>query len=353
MTPRISVCVPTYNGGKYLRECLDDILSQTFGDFEVVIVDDDSTDDTVDILNSYAAGDGRIRLYRNSQNLGLVGNWNQCFDLAQGEWIKFVFQDDKVDPRCLEILFQRSRVDVPLTACQRSFIYENITVETQASYERVLTEQSLLSIFPEAGFVSSDHFCRAALGRPGINFIGEPTAVMLHRSVRERFGGFNPEFVQLCDFEYWARIACHAGLTVVPEVLTNFRIHPDSKTAVNNEEREFRTEVVDPLLLKYEFTYGPHFAPMRSVARRLGINLQRSLATSAKRVELQVRRRAKDILLPDMGSLAEWKSVVAAYPKLTESLYAVLDKFNRKLDRHLLWRFRNSEIGRASCRERV
>jgi len=162
MIPKISICVPTYNGGKYLRECIDNILSQTFGDFEVVIIDDDSMDDTVDIVNSYAAVDGRIRLYQNAKNLGLVENWNRCFDLAQGEWIKFVFQDDKVDPQCLEILFQRSRVDVPFTTCQRNFIYEDITVETQASYERVLAEQSLLSLFPDAGFVSPYRFCRAA-----------------------------------------------------------------------------------------------------------------------------------------------------------------------------------------------
>ena len=344
MQPKISVCVPTYNGGKYLRECLDDILAQTFGDFEVLIVDDASTDDTLDIVQRYAANDKRIRVQRNSENIGLVANWNRCLDLAQGDWIKFVFQDDRVVPACLEILLERSQADVPFTVCQRSFLYENVAAEARASYERFLKEQSLAAVFPEAGLVAPFHFCRAALARPGINFVGEPTAVMLHRSARERFGGFNHNFVQLCDFEYWARIACNVGLVVVPEILASFRIHPESKTAANNEKREFRTEVIDPLMLKYEFAYGACFGPMRTVAKQLGVNLQKSLATQAKRVELQVRRRAKDILLPDAESLTEWESVIAAFPRLAKTPHAVLNRVNRTLDRHFLWRFRNPAV---------
>ena len=96
MKPPISVCVPTYNGMKYLRECLDSILVQSFENFEVIIVDDQSADGSVDLLSEYAAQDERIRVFRNPQNLGLVGNWNRCLDLASAEWIKFVFQDDLI-----------------------------------------------------------------------------------------------------------------------------------------------------------------------------------------------------------------------------------------------------------------
>src|SRR5690606_18559170 len=151
----------TYNGARYLRECLDGIVSQTFGDFEVVIVDDASRDDTLDIVNEYAARDTRFRLYRNEQNRGLVGNWNRCLELAEGEWIKFVFQDDTIDCRCLETLLARSPAEVPLTACLRTFIYEDLDPETQASLERFLKEQSLAALFPDGGYVSAARFCRA------------------------------------------------------------------------------------------------------------------------------------------------------------------------------------------------
>ena len=344
MPPKISICVPTYNGAKYLRECLDDILAQSFGDFEVVIADDDSRDETIDIIEEYGTRDQRISLYRNSHNLGLVENWNRCAQLAQGEWIKFVFQDDRIDMRCLDVLLKESRPGVPLTVCQRHFIYENVAAEEQTQYERYLSERCLPAVFPEGGFLSSFRFCRIALERMGNNFVGEPSAVMLHQSVRARFGGFNPYFVQLCDFEYWARMACHEGLIFVPEVLASFRVHAGSKTAANKGAREFRTDLVDPLLLKYEFAYAPCYAPMRAVARKLGLNLKRSLASDARRTESVARRWAKDVLIPDDQPISEWRSILSVYPKLTASTYARANKLNDHLDRGLFWRFRNSGV---------
>src|SRR5450631_1193388 len=106
--PVISVCVPTYNGSKYLGNCLDSILSQTFNDFEVLIVDDLSSDNTFDIAMAYAERDKRFKLFQNTVNLGLVGNWNQCVELAGGEWIKFVFQDDVLAPECIEKLLHKA-----------------------------------------------------------------------------------------------------------------------------------------------------------------------------------------------------------------------------------------------------
>jgi glycosyltransferase involved in cell wall biosynthesis len=345
MTPAISVCVPTYNGEKYLRECLDSVLAQTFDNFEVVAVDDDSSDGTVEILEAYAARDRRVRLFRNPQNLGLVNNWNHCMDLARGEWIKFVFQDDRIEPSCLQILLQRSRPGVPLTVCRRRFVYdENIPEEERIGHEQYLAEHCLPALLPEGGFISSSRFCDTAIEKLPINFVGEPSAVMLHRSVPGRFGGFNPSFVQLCDFEYWTRIACHSGLIFVPEVLASFRLHSGGKTAVNKTAREFHTEVIDSLLLKYEFAYEPYYAAMRAAARKARINLARSVAESARRAEKIARRWAKDILIPDDSAVAEWNAIRLAYPKLRTSRYARTDRWNNELERRLLWRFRGAAV---------
>jgi len=77
MRPTISVCVPTYNGVKYLPECLESILSQSLDSFEVLVVDDHSNDGTFDLVQEYAARDRRVHLLANPDNLGLVGNWNR------------------------------------------------------------------------------------------------------------------------------------------------------------------------------------------------------------------------------------------------------------------------------------
>ena len=101
-SPRVSVCIPTYNGALYLQECMESILGQTFVGIEILAVDDRSSDKTRAILDSFAKRDARVRILSNARNLGLVGNWNRCIELAQGEWIKFVFQDDWIAPECLE-----------------------------------------------------------------------------------------------------------------------------------------------------------------------------------------------------------------------------------------------------------
>ena len=127
-TPLVSICIPTYNGSQYLEACLDSVLSQSYPDFEVVIVDDQSSDNTWDLLNQYAARDNRIRLFRNEQNLGLVGNWNRCLELAQGEWIKFVFQDDWITPDCIEHMVRASVGSQSLlTVCRREFVFESVS----------------------------------------------------------------------------------------------------------------------------------------------------------------------------------------------------------------------------------
>ena len=74
MRPAVSICIPTFNGAKYLRECVDSVLAQTHPDFEVLIVDDCSSDDSVAIAEDYARRDSRVRVSVNDRNLGLVGN---------------------------------------------------------------------------------------------------------------------------------------------------------------------------------------------------------------------------------------------------------------------------------------
>src|SRR4051812_42885322 len=106
MNSLVSICIPTYNGEKYLKECFDSVLAQTYANTEVIVVDDGSTDGTFKILEEYASKDNRIKLVKNSANLGLVGNWNRCLEIATGEWIKFAFQDDVLNKNCIEKMIE-------------------------------------------------------------------------------------------------------------------------------------------------------------------------------------------------------------------------------------------------------
>ena len=85
MNNLLSVCIPTYNRAKLLREAIESILQQSYVDFELIIVDNASKDDTKEVVNSFK--DPRIRYFKNSSHLGLALNWNRCIALAKNNYI--------------------------------------------------------------------------------------------------------------------------------------------------------------------------------------------------------------------------------------------------------------------------
>ena len=106
--PRVSIGLPVYNGERYLEECLDSILAQTFEDFELIIADNASTDRTEELCRGYATRDKRITYYRNETNIGIFRNFNRVFQLSSGEYFKWASADDVCHPdllaKCLEVL---------------------------------------------------------------------------------------------------------------------------------------------------------------------------------------------------------------------------------------------------------
>lgn len=102
----ISIALATYNGSKFLQKQLNSILNQSMDDFEVVICDDSSSDNTMDILQDYANNDSRIKVYQNETNLGFKKNFERILSLCKGEFIAFCDQDDIWEPNHLEILYK-------------------------------------------------------------------------------------------------------------------------------------------------------------------------------------------------------------------------------------------------------
>src|SRR5690606_6873079 len=91
--------MPVYNGANYLRCALDSILAQTFQDWELIICDNASTDETQTICEEYAARDPRIKYHRSSRNIGPSANYNRTFELSRGEYFKWAAHDDRSEER--------------------------------------------------------------------------------------------------------------------------------------------------------------------------------------------------------------------------------------------------------------
>ena len=125
MVPRVSVCIPTYNGAAFLAETLDSAVAQTFDDFEVVIVDDCSTDESFDIAERFARSDPRVRAIRNAERAGSgAANAKVYLAHARGEWIKTLNQDDLMAPTCLARMLDASARG-PLVICWHDFRFES------------------------------------------------------------------------------------------------------------------------------------------------------------------------------------------------------------------------------------
>ena len=100
MEPLVSVCIPAYNNAEYIKDTIDSILNQTYQNIELVIVDDNSKDNTYELIQKI--GDERIKLYHNDKNLGMSGNWNRCLSLCTGKYAKLVCADDILSPDALK-----------------------------------------------------------------------------------------------------------------------------------------------------------------------------------------------------------------------------------------------------------
>ena len=106
--PKVSIGLPVYNGENYVGEAIESVLSQSYDDFELIVTDNSSTDQTEEICRSYAAKDKRIRYFRNEKNLGASRNFNKTVELARGDYFKWAAHDDTIShdylSKCVEVL---------------------------------------------------------------------------------------------------------------------------------------------------------------------------------------------------------------------------------------------------------
>lgn len=332
----VSVCVPTYNGGEYLRECLESIVNQSFADLEILCVDDGSTDDTVDILLDFARQDSRFRIIHNPRNLGLVGNWNQCVRLAQGDWIKFVFQDDYLFAPCIALMLDAGRE--PIVFCRREFVFQPGTdAQTISLYESLPTIRDL---FPSQEHVVCGSVQGAVLGERR-NFFGEPTASLLHRRVFNEFGLFNTDLAHLCDLEYWIRVSINTGFAYVDEPLAIFRYHSSGTSAANRDgSRDERISIFDNLVIAHEFAYGTQYAPLRQFAAEATPkrNLRKEFARSAAWISARTRAARQEGRDDGEEWVKNWARLQAKYPQMTRSLHLLPHYIRGAWQRHLGWR---------------
>ncbi|MDD3012244.1 MAG: glycosyltransferase [Candidatus Gastranaerophilales bacterium] len=201
--PKVTVLMPVYNSEKYLREAIKSILNQTFYDFEFLIINDGSTDKSVDIIESF--NDPRIRLVHNKKNLGLIASLNKGLDLCKGEYIARMDADDISLPTRLEkqVEFLDSNSDTVIcSSLIKTFGDVNPSVFRYPENHESIKSTLLFK-----------------------NSIAHPAVMMKKSAIKGLY--FDPEYKHAEDYELWVRASKYLKLYNMQEVLLLYRMHAE------------------------------------------------------------------------------------------------------------------------------
>lgn len=214
--PKVTVLMPVYNGERYLREAIESILVQTFADFEFLIINDGSTDRSVDVIESFR--DSRIRLIHNGKNSGLIKSLNMGIELARGMYIARMDSDDKSIPSRLmqQVEFMDRHPDIGICGTWVRFFPQvhDYKWKLPADHEKIVCQL----------------FFNTALAHP---------SVMMRRDVLIRNKlYYDPLFKHTEDFEYWVRAAGCTRLANIPKVMLYYRISESQICQVHNAEQQ-------------------------------------------------------------------------------------------------------------------
>jgi len=219
MPPVVSICVPAYNAATHLEALIDAVLGQSFADWELIILNNASTDATGAILDKIQAArpDPRIRVVTNETTLKMVDNFNAVLGYATGEFIKLICADDLPSRDCLEkqIDSLRKHPDVVMVAGSRIIINH---------HSKELFKRSGIK---KTGTYDGKEMIRRCI-IAGANIIGDPVCVMWRRSATQKLGGFDNSIVYCFDMEYWYRILTLGNLYYDTSPVGFYRIHKKS-----------------------------------------------------------------------------------------------------------------------------
>jgi len=266
-TPLVTIAVPTYNGAKYLAECLSSACNQSYPHLEIIVLDDRSTDATLEIAESFASADSRVRVVKNGKRLGLADNFTACAVEARGTWVKYLLQDDTLDHTCVEEMVAATSFGCPFIVCGRRYLYDGVDEARREAAEGTL-RVSIARELSLPGYLSAAEFSRLALKHLSINFVGEPVAVMIDRDVARRDGTYDRRFLQIVDLECYVRLGTAYGATIVPQPLVSFRVHPAQATATHLAQRRLHTTVFDEVLYMANLAYSPRYLELRRIGLR-------------------------------------------------------------------------------------
>lgn len=253
----------------HLEEALASIESQDYPNLEVVFSDDGSTDGTLERIREFAAASRfEVKLLRH-QHTSLAGNWNNCVANASGVYIKFLFQDDLMQPNCISIMMELAVRDseVALVFSPREIVFEGVKDESSPAWKIAQSCAVLHTGWSDLREVQEG---LTLLADPALldgvwNKIGEPSIVLLKKQALIDVGGFDPNLCQLIDLDMWYRLMTVGKVGFVDEPLSSFRIHDKQLSVDNAHSGKARN---DSMLFAKKVVHSPFCDILHPMARK-------------------------------------------------------------------------------------
>lgn len=206
MNKKITILLPVYNGEKHVRKAIESIFTQTFLDFELLVINDGSSDKTVSIIESFT--DKRLRLLNNETNIGLIKTLNKGIHLAEGEYIARMDADDICYTKRLEeqVKFMDANPDIGISGTWTKAIGKNQGYATK--------------YFTHPDEIKSNFLFFSTLAHP--------TVIFRRKLFIENNLFYDEDFKHAEDFELWSRALTYTKIANIPKVLLFYRMHNES-----------------------------------------------------------------------------------------------------------------------------
>ena len=268
--PLVSIVIPAYNNENTIIATLESIRNQSYKNIEIIIIDDNSKDKTLQLVTEQQKKDNRIKIYHNSTNLGMIGNWNKCIQMSNGEFVKLVCADDLLDKNEIEKETGVMILNPSVNLVESDTRLIDINGKKTGSFKR----------YHKSVLVKGKKIARTSI--IWNNFFGAPVNNLIRKSVLDKTGYFDEQFTYILDFDMWMKIACTGDVYIIHELLNSFRIRNDSNTGnlIGKDRETYVAEhqrLVDKYagelqLNRFEYAFSIWFRKFRNAA--IGIYLR-------------------------------------------------------------------------------
>ena len=211
--PKVSIVLPCYNGAALLGQAIESCINQTFQDWELIIVNDCSTDNTLEVANAYAEKEERIRVYTNEKNSKLPATLNNGFRRATGEYWTWTSDDNILHPEMLEsfVAYLDEHEDVGFVVSDSYIIDENYKIIGEKIVPDDLNSKMMLN-----------------------NYVG--ASFMYRKECAQAVGEYREDLFLVEDYEFFIRLSFHCKMGHVPQFLYYYMDNPNSLTATRQKE---------------------------------------------------------------------------------------------------------------------